>query len=75
MQTEVQQTLNSGEENYDLPGVFKLKELDFGTGKLFYVVQPGSVILVDELMQALQDIAMIVPLQKVVERIKAMENF
>jgi len=46
-------------------------EIDFGTGKLYYSIQPGGTILLTELMQALQNAAMVVPLQQIIARIKA----
>lgn len=46
------------------------EEIDFGTGKLYYRINKGSTIVLNELMQALKDAALVVPLTSLVKSIK-----
>lgn len=48
-------------------------EIDFGTGKLYYSIEPGSAITVNEIMHALSDVAMVVPLTHIAEAIKKLQ--
>lgn len=45
-------------------------EIDFGTGKLYYMISWGSAIALNELMQALKDAALVVPLHTLIRHIK-----
>lgn len=45
-------------------------EIDFGTAKLFYAIEPGGVCIINELMQGLKDAAQIVPLTDLVKAVK-----
>lgn len=41
-------------------------EIDFGIGKMTITIEPGSSITLIEVVEALQSLAMTVPLQKVI---------
>lgn len=44
--------------------------IDYGTGLLYYHVHKGSAIVLNELMQALKDAALVVPLPTLIKHIK-----
>lgn len=48
----------------------ELTEIDFGTGKIMYKIEPFSAITVHELMQALKNAALVVPLASIINGIK-----
>jgi hypothetical protein len=50
-------------------------EIDFGTGKLYYRLENGSSAYLVELMIALKDAAMVVPLQALVKRVQSDHGF
>lgn len=50
-------------------------EIDFGTGKLYYRLENGSSAYLVELMLALRDAAMVVPLQTLVKRMQSEHGF
>lgn len=56
------------EGNQALPANTQI--IDFGIGKIAITLQPGCSIVLNELVDALQEIAMTVPLQRVVDNIK-----
>lgn len=53
----------------------KLETIDFGTGVLNYTVPQGQSIEVKQLMDALQEAALVVPLSKLINSIKAQTRF
>lgn len=54
----------------ELDALVDFEEIDFGTGKLYYRINKGSTIVLNELMQALKDAALVVPLTSLVKSIK-----
>lgn len=50
-------------------------EIDFGTGKLYYRIHKGSSASLTDLMSALKDAAMVVPLHVLVKRVQSEHGF
>lgn len=44
--------------------------IDYGTGKLHYLIEKGSVMVLNELMQCLKETALVVPLPALIKHIK-----
>jgi len=53
----------------------KTEQIDFGIGKIKIFVQPGSSLVIDDLIKALSNVAMVVPLQQVVDKINSLHRF
>jgi hypothetical protein len=52
-----------------------ITQIDFGTGKIAVVIDPDSNIVTHELIEALQSVAMTVPLDRIVNAIKGLQRF
>lgn len=50
-------------------------EIDFGTAKLYYAIEPGSVCVINEVMKAMKDAAQIVPLTELLTAINRSRAF
>lgn len=71
LQKQLTELLKTGDIIYK--GCNEMGRIDFGTGTLYYAIKKESAITVKELMQAIRDNAMVVPLQQMTNAIKKLK--
>lgn len=53
----------------------KQTEIDFGIGKIKVIIEPHSAIVVQELVDALKEVALVTPVQKIINNIKRSHSY